>query len=398
MSRRAWSLVACASFVVAAPAWAQAQGSTLVLQLEAAGLPDATVDALDAAMREEIQAVLPARNRLLPRPALDFTGLREATGCADASNSCLQSIARTISATQVVRVTLTGPAEQVKGSVIVIDAGSGKVRTSAFELADVGVDSVLELRQPIAAAFGVKRELPPGSVALYVASPVGKLEGAEVFLDGVATKPADLGKVAGGRRTVEVRQQGFEPFRWSGPVHAGRETRVGVAFTPTRAPEPVAVVPPADGGVVETPAIDAPPAGEVPAPSIVTTTVEPSSPNYLIPAVLGVGALAAAIVATIEGVQVLSAQSDHAALCNVSSGRDPRCGEAADPGPTCTLELCEDGRTASTLSTAFWVTSGVLAAGAITSYLIVTELADDDSPVTGTIAPAPGGASLILRY
>lgn len=396
----ATSVVAAALAGVSSPAWAQGT-SILALQLEAPGLPDAALNALDAAMREELQSVLPARGKLLPRPALDFAGLREATGCADAGNACLQAIARTIAASQVVRVSFTGSPEAMKGTATIVDVASGKVRTANLELTDVTADSAIELRQQLALAYGVKRELPPGSIALYVSSAVGKLEGAEVFLEGVAIKPSELGKLPPGRRTVEVRQQGFEPFRWSGAVHAGRETRVGVAFVPLQgAGEPAlgAVVPPSSGGV-ETPAIDAPP--EQPsAPAIVAvTTVEPAGePNYLLPAVLGVGALSAAIVATIQGVQVLGAQSDHNDKCNVTTGRDPACGDAAEPGPTCTLELCDDARTAATVSTAFWVASGVLAAGAITSYLIVTEMADDDSPVTGMIAPGPGGATLILRY
>lgn len=391
------AFLALALATAAAPAWAQ--GSVLVLQLEAAGLPETHLGALDAAMREEIAGLIPARAKLLPRPALDFAGLREATGCADPSNSCLQSIAKTISATQVVRVSLAGSLEQMKGTLVIVEVASGKVKSANLELFDVGADSVIELRHQIALAYGIKRELPPGSVSLYVASSVGKLEGAELFLEGVAAKASDLTKLATGKRTIEVRQQGFEPFRWSGYVHAGRDVRVGVTFAPMSAPDPVVgQVAPPDAPVDPTPAIDAPPAGEAPVTVAVTPAETDSGPNYLVPAILGVGSLTAAIVATIGGVQVLSAQNRHADECNVTTGRDVRCGDALDPGPTCTLDYCEDARGAATLSTAFWVVSGLLGAGAVTSYLVVTALADDDSPVTGTVAPAPGGATLILRY
>lgn len=382
---------------LATPAWAQQQ-ALLALQLEGPGLPADTVKALDAALREELPSVA-GKLKVLKRPALDYAGLREATGCADASNSCLQAIGRTVSAAQVVRATLDGSPEAAQLKVVIVEVGAGKVRSYAADLVDVTADSTTELRHHVAVAFGAKRELAPGAVALYVSSAVGKLDGAEVFVDGVAVKPADLGKLTPGRRTLEVRQQGFEPFRATTTVRPGREARIGVSFTPTRpvvAEVPVASPAPAD----PTPSIDAAPAPSAsPSPAVVVTQPpERAGPNYLVPAVLGVGALASAVVATVHGLQVLSAEADHETLCDVRENRDPRCGPRADPGEACTLPECESARRDATVATVFWVVGGVLAASAVTSYVIVDNLADEDEPVIGVLAPAPGGATFVLRY
>lgn len=382
---------------LAAPAWAQ-QPTLLALQLEGAGLPADTVKALDGALRDELPAVA-GKLKVLKRPALDYAGLREATGCADASNSCLQAIGRTVSATQVVRATLDGTPEAAQLKVVIVEVGAGKVRSYAADLVDVTADSATEVRHHVAVAFGAKRELAAGAVALYVSSAVGKLDGAEIFVDGVAVKAADLGKLAPGRRTLEVRQQGFEPFRATTTVRPGRESRVGVSFTPTR-PVVAEVAPsPPPAGSDPTPDIGAVPAASPPAPAVVVTQPpERAGPNYLVPAVLGVGALASAVVATIHGLQVLSAETDHETKCNVRENRDPRCGPRADPGPECTLPECESARTDATVATVFWVVGGVLAASAVTSYVIVDNLSDADAPVLGVLAPAPGGATFVLRY
>jgi hypothetical protein len=383
---------------LAAPAWAQ-QPTLLALQLEGAGLPADTVKALDAALREELPSVA-GKLKVLKRPALDYAGLREATGCADASNSCLQAIGRTVSAAQVVRATLEGTPEATQLKIVIVEVGVGKVRSYAADLVDVTPDSATELRHHVAVAFGAKRELAPGTVALYVSSAVGKLEGAEVFVDGVAVKPADLGKLAPGRRTLEVRQQGFEPFRATTTVRPGRESRVGVSFTPSRPAAVAEVAPtPTPAPADPTPSIDAAPAASEPAPAVVVTQPpERAGPNYLVPAVLGVGALASAVVATVHGLQVLSAEADHETRCDVPGERDPRCGPRNNPGAECTLPECESARADATVATVFWVVGGVLAASAVTSYIIVDNLADEDDPVIGVLAPAPGGATFVLRY
>jgi len=366
-----------------------ADGAVIVLQLEAPRLPAATVTALEEALRTEVALVLPARAKMLPRPALDYSGLREAAGCVDDGAKCMQSIGKLISATQVFRAVISGTAAQATATFDVVDVSSGKAKTSSGELGDVAPESAAELRVMVALAFGVKRDVPPGTISLYVSSSVGKLEGAEVFVDGVATKPADLGKLVPGKHSVEVRQTGFEPFSWTGLIRAGRDTRVGVTFTPTRVSTPVASTKPAPATPLAKPAPSA-----QSNPALVASAPLSRGPGYLLPGLLGAASLVTGVVAAIHAFRVLGLQDEHNATCAPTMNRPEGCGRIDAPGDDCTLGVCEDGRTASTLANVFWIASGTLATGAVTLFII--ESSQSDGAVS--VAPAPGGATLTFTY
>lgn len=391
---RRWSAalapMAALGAALALPAGVSAapKSTLLVMSLEAPGISDALVTYLDREMREEIATIIGTKMKIMPKPALDYEGMRLAAGCVDEGADCLGIIARTLGATHVFRAIISGDVNSAKTKFLLLDVGPGKARPSGGELTDLDRDSAVELRLQVARAFGVKREPPPGSIGLFVASPVGKLDGAELKLDEQVVEPPALKSIPAGQHRLEVQQRGFEPFLWVGQVRPGKETRVGVELKPLRNGAVAAVPVPAD----PTRGIGAEPSDAAPA---VTTepAIEPSGPNYLLPGILGGAAVGAGLVALVQGLRVSSIESDLSAFCDANPAS---CSPTSDAVCRARPEDCDAGESAATMSTALWITAGVLAAGSIVTYF----LAGDGEPAAydTELAPSEGGASVFLRF
>ncbi|MCC7386668.1 MAG: hypothetical protein IT384_32825 [Deltaproteobacteria bacterium] len=368
------------------------KGSLLALGLEASGLPASLVASLDAAMRAEADEVTGRRVKLLPKPAIDFEGMRLAAGCADDGPECLTTIARTMGATQLLRARLVGDPTRARVELTVLEVGSGKAQTTTGELTEIDADSALELRILVAQAFGVKKDAPPGSIALSLAGGSATLAGAELMLDDRGVEASALKRVSAGAHRLEVRQEGFETFLWRGAVRPGRETRVEVAFQP-KAPLGVALT----GAGAATPEIGSGSELEAP-PTTVDASAERAGPNLVLPVILGGVAAAAILFGSIEFGLMKSAESSLAEDCRLPENA-ARCAPTPGAGETVCdganpLDQCADGERAATLATISFVSAGVLAAGAAT--FLYLELAADRSTPTygGSVVPTANGASL----
>lgn len=373
------------------------RGSLLALGLEASGLSADLVASLDAAMRAEADDVTGRRVKLLPKPAIDFEGMRLAAGCADDGPECLTTIARTMGATQVLRVRLVGDPLRARVELTVLEVSSGKAQTTTGELTEIDADSGLELRILVAQAFGVKKDAPPGSIALSLTGS-GPLDGAELMLDDRRVEASALKRVSAGSHRLEVRQQGFETFLWRGAVRPGRETRVEVAFQP-KAPPPVALT----GAGAATPEVGS--GSEVePPPTTVDASAERAGPNLVLPVILGGVAAAAILFGSIEFGLMKSAESSLAEACRLPENA-ARCAPTPGAGETVCdsanpLDHCADGERAATLATISFVSAGVLAAGAAT-FLYLELTADRSTPTYGgSVVPTADGASFsaYLRF
>jgi hypothetical protein len=394
MRRTFEALGILAAILSSAPAWA-AKSSILIIPLEAPGLSDDVEAALDREMREEIQAILGSKIKVMPKPTLDFTGMRLASGCVDEGPDCLGIVARTMGATQVFRATITGDQKAAKTKFMLLDVGPGKTRVSGGDLTDVSRDSGMEFRIQVAKAFGVKREIPPGTISLFVSSEIGKLDGAEVMLDDKPIEPSGLKNVAPGEHRVEVRQRGFEPFLWSGLVRPSRETRVGVEFRPSRGAAVAAAPPPSSPppqAASPTPEIGAQPE---PAPNIVETPVatKDDGPSYLLPAIVGGAAVAAGLVALVQGLRMRSIESDLERFCQ-DANNVAACTPTACTGRP---EDCDSANTAQVTANVAIGTAAILAVGSLVLYIVASG-SSNDPKYEADLAPGDGGASLWLRF
>ncbi|MFO0724663.1 MAG: hypothetical protein U1E65_12850 [Myxococcota bacterium] len=359
-------------------AWAQ---QVFALRVEAPGFPDALTKALDKAMRDEINSIIAPKGRLLPTPALDFDGLQKSFGCPADVNPCLVVIARTVSAARIVRVLVSGDVATAKVNVTLVEIG-GKTELASGEITDLMVDTAGDIRPIVAQAFGIHRESPSGGLQLYVASDVGRLEGADLLLDEKKVPAAELTTVKAGKHRLEVRQKGFEPFIWVGAVRPGQETRVGVNLVPIKGAD-ILTQPTA---VLSKPSPSPSPSPSAP-PQIAEVAPPRAGPNYVLPAVLGAVAIGAGIFATIEGVRVNNFESSETQKCNLDPSKCVPDACAAFP------DECKDARSAATMATVGWVAAGVLAGGAITAYLIET-FAGHSGSEGSPKSPAKAGALL----
>ncbi len=378
--RSAQRLVALALFMALAP---RAEAQVMALRVEAPGLPDSLAKALDKAVRDEISSIVAPKQKLLPAPALDFEGLRSAFGCPADPNACLQAIAKTVGAARVARVVIAGDSSAAKVTVTLTDT-QGKTESVSGELSDLVLESAGDIRPIVALAFGVHRDSPTGQLQLYIASDVGRLEGAELLLDEKPVTAAELATVPSGKHRLEVKQKGFEPFIWIGAVRSGQETRVGVGFVPNKNVEPL----PQPVAVLTKPSPKPSPSA---APAVTeTSAVAPAKgPNYLVPAILGAVSIGAGVFATIQGVRVKGFESDDASKCDQNPALCVPDACAAFP------EDCSSARSAATMATVGWVSAGVLAGGAIVAYLIESL---GSSSGDGSVNAKPSAKGVVLEF
>jgi hypothetical protein len=375
-----------------------AEAQFLALRLEAPGFAEATKKALDQAMREELVDALPVKTRLLPPPAVDYESLKTVTGCPDDGPACLASIGRTANARELLRVVVAGTPTEAQVSIVLVEVATGRARTVVGELLEVGVESGPELRSLVAQVFGAEREPPPGRLAPYVASSVGRLDAAELLLDEKRVEVAELERVPSGKHRLEVRQKGFEPFIWVGTVRPNRETRVGVNLVPSGAT--VAVVTPPIARAPEGPgARTSPPASAAsdvepsplfaepapPSPSAVRTE-STRGPSYVGPIVVGGAALGVLVFGIVQGARMRSLQSDLEGACGDVANQADCLPNACDSPSGRFAPECSDARSAETLANVGLIGGGVLAAGAVTWALV--EL------FSGHGVAAPGAARL----
>lgn len=405
------TVAACAALTT--PPTLAAKPAILVLELEGAGLPNAVASTLDAAIRDEVRSVVGGRTNVLPKPALDFAGMKLAAGCVEDGVGCLVVIGRTLGAARILQTKISGRSNAGRLDLTLIEVGRGRATKRSFDLTDIAADSAVELRLYVAAVFGVKKKPPPGEIGLFVASEIGKLDGAEVLLDDKKVPRSLLASVAVGQHRVEVRQQGFETFIWVGTVRPGRRTKVGVTFIPTKSEPPVATPPLVTTPPITTPPIarleprptpappppvDATPPDTTPAP----TPVQPKKGGRVVTWLLGGAALVAGGVGGFYGVKVLGdrktlddmqAELTDACLDDPSCGRKDVCDFDGKP------QACIDGGRHAAISTVAWISAGALAAGSVVAFFVEGS-SGDDVEVSGAIVPTGEGAaaSMLVRF
>jgi len=383
---------------------AVAKPALLVLSLDAPGFPERTIKKLDAAIRKEVRASTKRRYSLLPKPKLPFLQMKLAVGCVDDGAECLSKIASTLGAARVFQTALRGNPREARLVLTLVDRRPGDADRRSADLTEITPDSAEEIRVHVAAMFGVKRRAPPGKLALYVASDIGKLDGAEIMLDDKQIPRASLNKLPAGQHRLEIRQQGFETFVWLGRVRPGRSTRVAVKFVPTRpADAPVADPTPPVVARMPEPKRAAPAADPAPesSPAIVTTPAKREKSGRVISWIFGGATVAAAAVGLVHSVFVLEGQSEMEEKlgileaecsgiesCRTSPREDKLC--LTPPGGG----LCYKGRRDAAVATASWIGAGVLAAGTVLAFFLEPS---GEPTVTGGVAPTDGGAAAALH-
>jgi hypothetical protein len=359
--------------VVAAPAGAARPG-LLVLRLEHEGLAKPLSSALEAAVRREVEAAL-VKGRLLPAPALDLESMQLAAGCSSDAPPCLASIGRTLGATQVLRVRLSGGLEKSVAEVSLVQVSSAKVQRSEVTLGELDAESGPELGWVAARLLNPSRAAPAGALTLAPASGTDLL-GAELLLDDRAVSAQALATLEPGRHRLDVKKKGFEGFIWIGEVRPGRSQRVEVRLEPRVAGR----------ATVETPPIGARSAADADR-ARVGATVEPGPAprsSRVVTWVLAGGTLVAAGVGGIFGARVLSLEDE------ASTARLDCAGADFD------ADTCASGRTSATVANVGWaVAGGLLVASAVAFFV---EAPDEREPATQIgLAPRAGGAEATLR-
>jgi hypothetical protein len=119
------------------------------------------------------------------------------------------------------------------------------------------------------------------------------------------------------------------------------------------------------------------------------------------PGVLGAGAVAAAMVAVIGGLQVLGSESDLVRLCEEGN---PLCERPGGVNTVCEgdgprLAECSTGERGAAMTFVGWPVAGVLGAAAIALFFVESSRSEPPA-IEATIAPtADGGAfSASLRF
>lgn len=353
------------------------------MRLEAPGLQESTVELLDAEIRDEVALV--SKLNLLPRPALELSGMKLASGCGGSDVECLRQIGKTLGASKVLWAVVEGGVHEATLSLILVDTSKSKERTLSRGLSDISGGSGPEIRLHVAAVFGVKKRLPGGSLVLR--SPAGvSLEGAALMLDDAPIDRAGLDNVTPGSHRLSVRSEGYETFVWTGNVRSGVATEVPVDLAPLELPqgEPVA-------GTDES------------GPSGLSVTTEaPEESPLVMTWILAGTAVGAAVVGTIFGLRKLSlaneietAQNEVNEACD--SGADPaKCGYSV-----CDHERagdCESADSAATIATVSWVAAGVVGAAAIGAYLIEADPAEPGWDAAIGVTGDGGFASVRMRF
>jgi hypothetical protein len=390
--------------------------ATILVLLEGKLFSPLLLSELDSGMRAEVAEALGAELRQLPKPALDFDQIKVAAGCADDGPECIAMIGKTLGAGKVFQGALGGTVEHARIGFIYLDVSTGRSRVLMKELDDLSSDSVPEFRALVSEALGKKRSLPAGSLQLLVTGKIGGLEGAELLLDDHRIEAGEMSSIAPGRHKVEVRQKGFEPFVWNGPVRPGKPTRVPIEFEPTPlalAPSPVALAtggsPPPKLGADPTPPIET--AAASPAAATVEASPEPApsrTPWFTLS--FGGAALAAGVVGLVEGLEVQSSEhrlhdycADPATSANCAGPNDPP--SAREKVCDFQKQECDAGRRAALISSVAWVAAGGFAGATLLSYILESKapsappaaLAADRGVKFGLV-PGPGGLAASVGW
>ncbi len=375
---------------------AKKEGAILILKLESEGLAPELVTVLDEAVRTGVRRA--KKGRVLPAPALDFSGMQMAAGCLDDSADCLLSMGRPLNATRVIRVVMSGNNEHATFTITVVGMKKGRAQTYEAKLDDLGPESKEELTWHTLAALGIKQPPLEGGIELFMASSIGSLEGAEYFLDDKKVPRSALESLAPGAHRVEVHQKGFETFIWIGEIKKGRTEQVRVEFKP-RQSTAVAVGPPDEPPPGSWRRHDdlPPPAGESPPPSLRVATTHEAPIIYTF--VVGGAAVVAAGVAV---AFLVIGKNAHDAL--VPHKDDPNYSQCTEDR---SLPECEpfqphlDRLHSATIGNfAGFITAGVLAAGAVGVFFLEKNAEVEGHDVAFGVAPTDGGAaaSMSMRF
>jgi hypothetical protein len=414
MERAATLLICLAAGGVLSPspAHAQRKSGILVLKLEAEGLPDELATALDDAVRTGVRRS--KKGKLLPAPALDFSGMQMAAGCLDDGADCLLAMGRPLGAKSVIRVAMSGNLQKATFTFTLVGLTKGRVQTYEAKLEDLDEESAEELTWHTLAVLGARPPPLTGSIDLLMANNIGGLEGAEYFLDDNKVPKSALNSVSPGRHRLEVHQRGFETFIWIGEVKRGRNEQVRVELKPKAA---VAYDPPppaGDGSPVETPEVNVPPPSIDPPPPpspAITITTTPEQAPIIYTFVVGGAAVAAAGVGVAFVVMGQSAKSALQTLRDAGTPNYQACTGAKDGDGNEPAERIErsdprcdpfrkdlDKLDRSTIGNlAGFITAGVLAAGAVGIFFLERSAGEEVSTdVAFGVAPMPGGGAVSM--
>lgn len=375
----------------------------LILLLEADDIPSNLALAVNAAVRDEA-ASASLGLKLLPPPAMDFTSMQLAAACIDDGASCLAGIGRTLGASKVMRVQLTGPVRKATFKLTVVNVRSRKAKKTEITIDDLDSESLPQVRWWVSKILGGNPKPLVGAIALVIGGDEGSLDEAELFLDDRKVTEASLAKVSPGRHRLEVRQKGYESFLWMGNVRSGQETLVTVKFNAKiRVTPPISKAPPKGPGELKAqkpevakvapPVKTAPPNGpnkgaEI-APPPPSAEVSPDGPRLVYTWVfLGAGAvsLGAAVGFVIFGQRAndnldRAAQDDPALYARCRADDPPRGVCDGITGDVRNLTIASIGNIAG------YALAGVFGA------LSVWQFFEEDGPLLFSAGPTAGGAS-----
>lgn len=397
----AWAIALSLIVSVVPRADAAPTRGVLVLPMAYEGLPEATLKALNRALRAEAKRSL--KSKLLPTPALALPDLQVAAGCAGASVTCLGKIGRILRATWVVQAQIRGSAQKLRVQIQWVDTRNGKAGSADLSMQNVDADSVTEFRWRLARAFGRDPGPLTGAINLRTVSKSGTLSGAELLVDDRPVSAIALKTLAPGEHRIEVRQRGFETFIWMGKVRGGRTTHVAVDFRPKTAAPAVASTPAIPTPPIATarPDDSASPAPE-PAPSLGGPEAAPpagvqgtrgpdTAPRLVYTWIFGAGALVAAGAGTVLAVQTRKLDQD------TKDDTPLFCAESTDPDWN--SDTCRKGRSRQTAQFVTWGLVGALGVGAVVAFFLEdgpSVLSGDDDVALG-FGPTSGGVAGSLR-
>lgn len=386
-----------------ARAVAQANKSILLVEMQGEGIKDEMLNLYDEMLRLEVKEV--SGLNVLPKPALDFEGMKLAAGCAGGPE-CLRVIGRMTGAGAVLQSTLSGTNDRAKIEFVLVDVRSGKEKTLLRELVDLDGDDHSEFRNYVAELFGVKRTPDPGQIQLTLKSSLVSLESAEIFLDDQKVSLSRLAGVEPGNHRLEVRMEGYETFIWIGAVREARTTEVTVEL------KPAAAATPSIGTVT-------PPGDKTTSPSLgpdSTTTVETKEDlekrgpeSLLFTWILGGSSVVAGVTSAIFFFHKTSIENDLQERQLRGELGQPAIDPSTNEPTYCyqgspIAEECLAGKTANVRNVGFGIAAGVLAVGAFTAFMVETSYfttwpfgggssKDGGVAFSPSVSPVPGGGA-----
>ncbi|MBI4819490.1 MAG: hypothetical protein HY791_24675 [Deltaproteobacteria bacterium] len=351
-----------------------------VLVLEAQGTARARLPAFDQVIRERVSS---SGSKLLPKPALDFEGMKLAAGCLDEGLECLKTIADTIGARTVTLTRVDMVSDAVSVRVLWSDEKRGG-GTVSLDFSDTGEATIQDVAEVVAGLVS-KGQVPSGSLAL-AAKDAASLEGAVLTIDGESATLAGLSAVSPGRHRLAIRQSGFREFTWSGSVRPGKSVSIPVELEPEPGhTQQIVASTPGASPTPEIPGVEA----TAPKHEAEIAVVSPAIPPESGPSVLGFILLGAATVAggvaIAEGVSVVGTEDDLDAYCAANDCAPDPCEVRAD--------LCDAGEQAAALANVAWILAGAFAVGSVITFVLDT---GDEQPIS--LGVAKGTATLGFAF